>query len=385
MSEALINPQILQWARERAGLTEEELAKKINIKKSDKIVLWEKGEALPTFLQAQKLAKTLHIPFGYFYLDKVPQEKFPIPDLRTVGDRQYHEFSLEVYDLIREIQLKQDWYRDYLLEQGAEPLEFAGKYSLRTSIATITEDITHKLGLTIEHRKNSRNWEEFLRLLINKSEAIGIWVMRSGIVGNNTHRSLDVQEFRGFAIFDNIAPIIFINGKDAKAAQIFTLIHELVHIWIAESGISDLSLETPAQDVHGRIEKLCNAVAAEVLVPQNILRSKWNNKEDINELAAFFRVSGVVIARRAVDLGLMTWKDFSEFYAIEKRRWTRMEQSKGSGSQPKYTLPLRYGQHFTETLLRAAINGHVMLRDAGRFLGTKPSKLFKLAKDMGVA
>ncbi len=385
MSEALINPQILQWARERSGLSEEELSKKINITNPEKIVLWESGEKRPTFLQAQKLAKALHIPFGYFYLDEAPQEELPIPDLRTVGDRQYHEFSPEVYDLVSGIQLKQDWYRDYLLEQGADPLEFAGKYSLQTPFATIAEDITHKLDLTIEHRQNSRNWEEFLRLLIDKSEIIGLWVMRSGIVGNNTHRPLNVHEFRGFAIFDNIAPIIFLNGKDAKAAQIFTLIHELAHIWIGESGISDLSLETPAQDVHGRIEKLCNSVAAEVLVPQNILRSKWHNKEDINDLAAFFRVSGVVIAWRAVDLGLMTRHDFVEFYAEEKRRWARMEQNKGSGGQPKYTLPLRYGQHFTETLLRAAINGQVMLRDAGRFLGTKPSKLFKLAKDLGVA
>ncbi len=384
MAEALINPRILKWARKRAGLTKAELAKKANNLNPDKIKAWEKGELRPTFIQAQKLAKVLHIPFGFFYLDEVPEAELPIPDLRTVGDRQHHELSADVYDLINDIQLKQDWYRNHLLEQGAEELPFAGKYSRRTSIGTLVNDIVETLDLTIEHRSSSRTWEDFLRLLIDKSEAAGIWVMRSGIVGNNTSRPLNVHEFRGFAIFDKIAPIVFLNGKDAKAAQIFTLIHELTHIWIGESGISDLSLETPSEDVHGSVEKLCNAVAAEVLVPKEYFIKKWSGVASISDLSAFFRVSSVVIARRAVDLGVMTWDEFMRFYASEKRRWARIEQNRGPGGQPKYTLPLRYGQHFTESLLRAAINGQVMLRDAGRYLGTKPSKLLKLAKDIGV-
>lgn len=385
MAKALINPQILHWARIRAGLSEEKLAKKINISDFQKISFWESGEDSPTFLQAKNLANALYIPFGYFYLDEIPQEELPIPDLRTVSDRQNHNLSPEIYDLINQIQLKQDWYRDYLIEQGQDALEFAGKYTHNTPVSTIVTDITKKLDLTIQHRNSVHNWEEFLRLLIDKCEDIGIWVMRSGIVGNNTHRPLKVDEFRGFTIFDKVAPIVFINGKDAKAAQIFTLIHELAHIWIGESGISDISLEIPVQNFHGKIEKLCNLVAAEVLVPENIFKEKWKTLKDINNLAIFFRVSNVVIARRAFDLGFIEWSDFISFYALEKERWVQMENKKQSGGNHNYTLPLRYGQHFTASILRAAINGQVMLRDAGRFLGTKPSKIFNLAKELGVA
>ena len=384
MNKALINPEILRWARERAGLSIEELAKKINIKNSKKILLWENGEEKPTFLQARKLAKVLYIPFGYLYLDKVPKEELPIPDLRTIKDKQHNEFGPEIYNFISEIQLKQDWYRDYLIEQGAEPLEIAEKYSLDTPYKIIAKDITNRLNLTIEDRQKY-NKKEFLKIIINKSEEIGIWVMKSGIVGNNTHLPLKVSDFRGFAIYDNIAPIVFLNTRDAVAAQIFTLIHELAHIWIGKSGISNISLETSTKEIHEKTEKLCNDVAAEVLVPEDILKSKWKDLKKIDELISFFHVSGVVIARRAVDLNLLKWEEFLEFYNKEKIKWEKYQQSKQSGGNINNTLPLRYGTHFTKTLLSAAINGQIVLRDAGRFLGIHPSKLFNFAKKIGVA
>ena len=375
MNKALINPKILSWARERTGLSIDDLAKKIDIKDSKKILLWENGEEKPTFLQARKLAKALYIPFGYLYLDKAPNEELPIPDLRTIKDKQHNEFGPEIYNFISEIQLKQDWYRDYLIEQGIEPLEFAGKYSLDTPYKIIAKDITNRLNLTIEDRQKY-NKKEFLKIIINKSEEIGIWVMKSGIVGNNTHLPLKVSDFRGFAIYDNIAPIVFLNTRDAVAAQIFTLIHELAHIWIGKSGISNISLETSTKEIHEKTEKLCNDVAAEVLVPEDILKSKWKDLKKIDELISFFHVSGVVIARRAVDLNLLKWEEFLEFYNKEKIKWEKYQQSKQSGGNINNTLPLRYGTHFTKTLLSAAINGQIVLRDAGRFLGIHPSKLF---------
>ena len=387
MSEAFINPKILTWARERIGMTQEKLAKKLGIKNSENIEKWEKGEKRPTFNQAQKIANILHIPFGYLYLEDIPEEKLPIPDLRTLRDNQNHKLSSDLIDLIDDIKFKQDWYKDYLKEQGIEKLNFAGKYSIDTEYRVIAKDIVKTLHLTLEDRKKVSNWEEFLRLLIDKSEEAGIWVMRSGIVGSNTHRPLSVSEFRGLVVYDEIAPVVFINGKDAKAAQIFTLIHELAHIWIGEGGISDLSLDIPRENIHNKIEKLCNRVAAEVLVPEKILKQEWQGLPKIEDLSSFFRVSKVVIARRAYSLGMISWSEYTDFYQEQQALWERLakKQKERSGGHPKYTIPLRYGNHFTNAILIATLNGQVMLRDAGRFLGIAPSKLFNLAKEIGVA
>ncbi len=164
MSEALISSEVLRWARERASLPPDSLADKLHVK-LDKLLLWEKGEKRPTFLQAQKLAKALHIPFGYLFLPHPPEEPLPIPDLRTVGDHLTHEISPDLRDLLNDVMLKQDWYRDYLIEQGGEPLSFIHRFGLETPVDEIAEDITKVLDLTLEHRKQVKNYEEFLRLL----------------------------------------------------------------------------------------------------------------------------------------------------------------------------------------------------------------------------
>ena len=141
--------------------------------------------------------------------------------------------------------------------------------------------MTTALSLCIADRNTTRTWQAFLKLLIQKSEALGIWVLCNGIVGNNTHRTLDVEDFRGFAIADPVCPLVFINNKDAKAAQIFTLVHELAHIWIGQNGISDVGLENDLELEHGEVEAFCNQVAAEVLVPAHVLQDRWQDDSDV--------------------------------------------------------------------------------------------------------
>ncbi len=386
MSEALISSEVLRWARERANLPPDSLAEKLHVK-LEKILLWEQGEKRPSFLQAQKLAKALHIPFGYLFLPHPPEEPLPIPDLRTIGDYQAHEISPDLRDLLNDVMLKQDWYRDYLIEQGAEPLPFVHRFGLETPTGDIATDITQVLDLTLEHRKQAGNGEEFLRLLMNKAEDVGVMVMRSGIVGSNTHRALDVHEFRGFAIVDNYAPLVFLNGKDARAAQIFTLVHELAHLWLGLSGISDLSLDTESSHIHVKTERVCNAVAAEVLVPETAFLAHWNSNHSLSEnaddLARLFRVSTVVIARRAVDLRVVAWDEYHAFYAEQAQQWRNTKKS--DGGSPYKTIPLRNGRRFTDAVVRAALEQRLLLRDAGRMLGLQPSNIGKLSREMGVA
>jgi len=385
MTTALISPTVLRWARERAQLDPERLAEITHVN-PEKLLLWEDGETKPTFKQAQDLAKALHIPFGFLFLPTPPEETLPIPDLRTVGNGLPSSLSTDLRDLLADILRKQDWYRDYLLEQGAEAVPFIGRFGLDVAVADIAKDMTATLGLTHADREEAKNWEAFLSLLMDKAEAVGVWVMRSGIVGSNTHRKLDVQEFRGFAICDDIAPLVFINGRDAKAAQIFTLAHELAHLWIGHSGISDVSLTRPADENHRHTEKLCNAVAAEMLVPQIALRERWAGAEtidlNVDRLASFFRVSTVVIARRAFDLGLIEWPAYLAYYQRQAELWRR--EKKGSGGDPYRTVPVRNGRRFTEAVVNSAFSRSLLLRDAGRLLGVNPAKLGRLAQEIGI-
>jgi len=385
MTTALVNCSILSWARERAGLGLEELADKLG-NKVEKLILWESGEAKPTFKQAQDLAHTLHIPFGFLFLANPPAEPLPIPDLRTVGNQTTDSISLDLRDLVNDILRKQDWYRDHLIEEGSDSLPFVGKFGLDDSVGAVAADITTTLGLSISDRATARDAEAFLVLLMDKAEAIGIWVMRSGIVSNNTHRGLDVDEFRGFAICDDLAPAVFINGKDAKAAQVFTLAHELVHIWVGQSGISDLSLAQPARTNHRRAELFCNAVAAEVLVPQEDLATRWSSHQSLDqnatELAGFFRVSTVVVARRALDIGLIEWPTYIAYFQRQAALWRQIK--KGSGGDPYRTIPIRNGRRFTEAVIQSAFQRTTLLRDAGSLLGISPSKIGRLAQEIGV-
>jgi Zn-dependent peptidase ImmA (M78 family)/DNA-binding XRE family transcriptional regulator len=385
MTEALISPEILRWARERAQLDLENLAKIAKVKPS-KLMLWEKGEAKPTFNQAQHIAQVLHIPFGYLFLSNPPSEKLPIPDLRTIGDHPAERLSADLRDLLMDMLRKQDWYRDYLLEQGAKPLSFIGRFNLATDGKVIADDLTTTLGLTIKDREQSKNWEEFLTSLIDKAEDAGILVMRSGIVGSNTHRGLDVQEFRGTAICDDIAPLVFINGKDAKAAQIFTFMHELAHLWIGQSGISNLSLEQKADVSHHKIERLCNAVAAEVLVPKGAFIEHWSESDSLDEnaakLATFFRVSRIVVARRAFDMDLVDWSDYIDYYQRQAEIWRR--KSKQEGGDPYRTIPVRNSKRLTVAVLQSVAENRMLFRDAGKLLGVNPSKIDRLAQEIGI-
>lgn len=388
MTVALINPGVLRWARERARIGPERLAKSASVT-PERILRWEEGVEKPTFKQARDLANKLHIPFGYLFLSHPPVEKLPIPDLRRIGDHPIGEVSAELFDLIADTLYKHDWYREYLIEQGEGKIPFIRRFDLDADPKEIAIDMTKTLSLTLSDREEVRSSDQFYNLLVKRAEAAGIWVMRSGIVANNTHRSLEVQEFRGFAICDDIAPLVFINGKDAKAAQIFTLVHEMAHLWIGKSGISNMSLDRPVNANGEDIERICNSIAAEVLIPEESFLKMWQEGErDIEEnasvLATFFRVSTVVVSRRALDLGLIDWQSYINHYRKQEKRWHRGGEEQGGGNFFK-TIPVRYGRRFTEAVIRSTSDQSLLMRDAGRLLNITPSTIQTLAEHLGAA
>ena len=271
--QAMIQQDLLLWAVERASATIDVLSKKLQVKE-DKIIKWLEGEDKPTFKQAQKLAKTLQIPFGYLFLSEIPQEKLPLPDFRTIKDEPNYHISPIFKELLYDLDRKQRWFRDYIIENGGEPLPFIGKFSLNSHKDKIVVDIRKKLKWNNNFQKSSK--ENYISNISRSAEALGIIVMRSSYLGGSTQTSLKLDEFRGLAISDEYAPLIFVNTADAKSAQIFTLAHELAHLWIGESAISDLQMFVT---LNNQVEKFCNEIAAELLVPQKDFITLWNKNE----------------------------------------------------------------------------------------------------------
>ena len=376
MTEAIITPELIKWARERYNLTTDIVAEKINVA-VDKINAWERGESYPTFRQAQNLAQKLNIPFGYLFLSAPPLEKLPLPDLRTVSGIPTHAPSPELSDLLDDVLRKQQWYREYQESEGAQSISFIGRFTTDDSPQIIAKDIKETLNIDDDMRQDSQNWEQFLREFIRRSESVGILVMRSGIVKSNTHRKLDVQEFRGFAISDDLAPLVFINAQDAKAAQIFTLAHELVHLWIGESGISKLEYIQRPSEQQNYIDRFCDQIAAEILIPSDEFLLHWQDMnttdQNIRLLAIKYRVSTLVVLRRAYEHNKLSFEDYRAHYQeLVVRR--RGGATQGGGDFYKNLLA-RNSNTLTLTLLIAALEGHVPHRDASQLLNVKVKRL----------
>jgi len=378
----MIEQNILLWAVQRASETIDALSKKLQVKE-EKITSWLNGEDKPTFKQAQKLAKTLQIPFGYLFLPEVPEEKLPLPDLRTIKDKPTYHISPIFKELLYDLDRKQRWYKEYILENGAEPLPFIGKFSIQTPKKVIVADIKHRLQWDKNFNKSTK--DNYISSISSSAEKLGILVMRSSYLGASTKKSLKVDEFRGLAISDKYAPLIFVNTADAKSAQIFTLAHELAHLWIGESGISDLQMFI---NFDNKIEKFCNEITAELLLPKEDFISLWNNSKSIDEncqeISHIYLVSHVMIAKRAYDLRFISNEEYSQFYTKQLEEWVSIKQNKSGGGDYYRTAPIRGSRLFSESVVSATMEGKLLFRDATKLLNiTKMSTFKKYAKEIG--
>lgn len=388
MSKALINSEMLVWGSERAGVDAEALADRMGIR-IDRVHQWLSGEDSPTFRQAQEIAKALNLPFGFLFLDRPPEDVVALPDLRTVGSDPARNLDHNFKDLLKDILFKVDWFKEYLKEIDGDPLPFVGSFKLGDPTKAIAANMREVLFGPSQEIPPARNWEDFLTELMRAAEGVGVWVMRNGVVGSNTRRPLSVAQFRGFAIADPVAPLIFINGRDAKAAQIFTLAHELAHIWLGATGISNVEIGKTDFGVHSKIERKCNEVAAEFLVPEASLRASWmadvTFASNLDANVRRYRVSRIVIGRRAFDLGLCAEDDYRRLYAIEQASWDRESEETGGGGDFYRTLPIRNGARFTRSVVNQAAAGQLLLSHAATLLNAQPAALMKFHKRQQVA
>jgi len=374
-----VKPKLLRWARERAGLQFDDLARRF-----PRLARWESGETRPTRKQLERFAKATHATVDHLLLTKPPVERVPIPDFRAAGNARIGQPSPNLLDTLSLCQQRQAWYRDFARAQGDKRLAFVGSVNLTSDIAATAAAMQSALGLDLEERRTIPAWDKTLRRLSNGADALGILVMVNGVVGNNSYRRLDPQEFRGFALADARAPVVFINGADAKAAQMFTLAHALAHVWLGRSALSDA---TPVTAPEHDVERWCSAVAAEVLVPLDALRAEYRRGEELRNAltrhARRFKVSTPVILRRIHDLGGLAHNELRQAYERELERLR--PKRKSSGGDFYRTQGVRLGQRFARALVLSTLEGDTEHGHAFRLLGfSKLATLRELGHRLGV-
>jgi Zn-dependent peptidase ImmA (M78 family) len=374
-----VRPEMLRWACERSGQDLAAFARRF-----PHLAAWERGEGRPTLKQLESFAKATYTPIGYLFLPEPPEERVPIPDFRTVSGRHARRPSPDLLETIYICQQRQEWYRDFARSMGDGALAFVGCAQITDDVVKTAKAIRDALDFDLDSQRELPNWSEALRRFIEQADEAGILVMCSGVVLNNNRRGLAPDEFRGFALADDLAPVIFINGADTKAAQMFTLAHELAHVWLGQSGISDAeAARVPEQSV----ERWCNHVAAELLVPLAALRAEYNRRNDLrpelDRLARLFKVSTLVVLRRIHDAGGLTWEALWEEYAKELARIRAIP--KGSGGNFYLTQAARVSKRFARALVVSTMEGQTLHRDAFRMLGfSKHATFQELGHSLGV-
>ena len=372
---------VLRWAAKRERLSDTDLSKRFS-----RWPLWLVGEVQPTLKQLEDFARLTHTPIGYFFLPDPPVLALPVPDFRTLRDEVLREPSSALLDTLYLCQQRQDWYRDYARVNDFEPLDFVGSAHTQEAPEVVAQRMRTKLQLSTEERCHIPTWTDALRQLIAKAEDAGVMVMVSSIVGSNSHRKLDVGEFRGFALADDLAPLVFLNGADSKAAQMFTLAHELAHLWLGSTGVSDTEVgQVPEQ----QIERWCNQVAAELLMPIAALRESYQPDalvpDEIQRLAREFKISTLVALRRLFDAGYIGQARLWQYYRDEQSRLRNLEQRNTGGGDFYRTLGARTSKRFSRAIVTSTLEGQTLFQDAFRMLGVrKTATFYETARELGV-
>lgn len=362
-----VNPAVLRWARQRASLEIADLEHKV----SEEYGSWETGEVKPTLRQLETMAKETKVAIGRLFLSEPPKEdRDPITDFRTIGSAGVLRPGPDLLDTIYHCQDCQDWYRDYLRSVDADRLDFIGSVDVNSDVELTARKIRAELDQF--DRTSIKSREAALNQLADAIEDIGVMVMINGHVGNSTARKLSTKEFRGFALSDEYAPLIFVNGQDSRAAQIFTLAHELAHLWLGESGISDCD-----QDSQSEVEKWCIKVAARTLVPTDELMLADTGELRIqgiagrvSKLSMHFKVSTLVIIIRLLDAGRISPDAFRKHYSSESKRQLKQDKAKAPviKNSAYHTMRKRHGKIFSSALISDALSGNTLYRDALRLL-----------------
>ena len=374
-----VAPPVLRWACERGRIEPESLSRRFPAFRA-----WEDGTEKPTLKQLEHFARAARTPIGFFFLSEPPEERVPIPDFRTIADKPVGRPSADLSG------------HDLSLPAAASVVPRQRPHGERTAAGfhrlgerlrrcrSRRDRIRAALRFDLEERRRLSSWTAALRLLIEQANNLGVLVMVSGVVGSNNRRRLDYREFRGFALVDDLAPLIFVNGADSKSAQMFTLAHELAHIWLGESAVSDS--EDRIIPNH-RTERFCNQIAAEILAPIRVVRDEHRPAAplptELSRLARRFKVSTLVVLRRLHELGALTRQQYWNAYDEELDRLRTL--AAGSGGNFYYSTGARVSKRFARAVIAATLEGRSSYTDAFRLLGFRKMATFnELSRRLGL-
>lgn len=377
-----ITPDVLDWLAERSGRSAQELRHKYA-----KWDAWASGDADPTMRQAQELAKAAGVAFGYLLLQRPPQLKLPVPDFREGFSGDLALPSSDLLAVVHQSIRRQDWYRDYAEDNGLPEVEVVGA-GANLPPAEVAGHMRSALEFEVSSRKGT--WNDVRKHLLRAFESLGGLTVATSMVENNTHRLLNPDEFRGFALVDVLAPLVFVNTRQTLNGQIFTIAHEFAHVWLGKGGIS---LEDPRWEPQGEVERWCNTVASEFLVPQEELRASYGNvadlalTEQLDRLAPIFKCGTLVILQALRRDDLRHFSDFDAGYEAEKARLVELAKDKtGSGGDHYANQPFRIGERFSRAIVSDALSGRTPLSEAIRLTSLRSLSNFDTyAQRLGVA
>jgi len=388
--EALITSSVLRWAREKSKLSLEEASEKIK-RPIEEIQAWEEGSQNPSIAQARKASEVYKRPLAVFFLPEPPLEFETLRDFRRLREGIRGEYRPELSLLIRTTLFRQRWMKDFLVSEGKQKLDFVGSISFKNNPIKVAKSIRKVLNISTEEQKKCETRKEARKLWFQKTEIAGIFIF--------CQRGIDLFEARGFLVSDDIAPFIFINSGDSKVAQIFSLAHELAHLWLNQSGVSNLEITGRFDDQEAqKSEIFCNKVATELVLEDREFTKEWANcgtdkalENKIQFISNIFKVSEEVVARRLFDKKIISEVKYLELREFYQDRWNEIKAKEQQRMRSSSSAPFYYvmtlsnnGYAFTQTVISAFMSGKLLGRDASSLLNVKINNFGKLGEKAGI-
>ena len=370
-----VTQSVLAWALQRADRSYEE-----TVKKFPKLGDWMNGDALPSLRELEKFASFTHVSLGALIMPEPPDEALPIADMRTRGSKVIERPSGNLLDTIDRYQQFQDWYHDYAREQGAQKLPFLGSVSTQDNPHMVAHRVRELLLLDQITATTPEQWR---RDIVKALEDVGVLVMMSGIVGNNTHRPLSTDEFRGFCLYDVLAPLIFVNlAGESYGAQNFTLVHEFAHLLAGHSALSggDHLLGGTSE------EAWCNRVAALALLPDDALVAfdAAQSVQDYRVAARRFGVSAEVALHRLYGARRIDEERYGALLEAVRADYGSEKRRTGGGNYYN-TLTTRLGRPLATAIVTSTLEGRMGFTEGFRMIGSHKREVFdELARRLQV-
>ncbi|WP_407528421.1 ImmA/IrrE family metallo-endopeptidase [Methylobacterium oryzisoli] len=383
---ARVNPAILLWARETAGLSLQQAAPKVGLKDTrkgsaeDRLAALERGDEEPARATLLRMVKAYRRPLLTFYMPNPPARAERGEDFRTLPEDRRADSAAAVDALLRDVRARQDGVRAILEEEGAEPLPFIAALDIDVGPEQAAAYLGKAIGFSLERFRNQRGVEAAFSYLRKAAEGAGVFVLLIGNLGSH-QSAISPDVFRGIALADRVAPFIIINDQDAKSAWSFTLLHELTHLVIGASGIS-------AGRAEGKVERFCNQVASLILMPDADLKTfdaalarapeLLGVQQAITEFANARNLSRPAVAYRLHLIGVLsqsTWEAVSQAFRDEylTDRVRQKERDKASDGAPDYYVVRRHriGAPLLDLVRRTLEEGNITPTRAAKILGVK--------------